>query len=436
MFQAVALILTIGLVVLLAFGVPVAFSLGTLGSIGYIVYSKDIGIWMNQVASSLPMKMSGSLSNFVLLSIPLFVLAAKIMNGSSITHRIFKFANTAVGWLPGGLGHANVVASLIFAGMSGTAVSDAAGLGQIEIEAMNNAGYDPEFSAGVTAASSTVAPIFPPSVPMVMYSTVSGASVGALFMGGVIPGVLMALAMMALIVMISLKRGYPREKFPTFKEFIKSFWEALIPCLTPVILLVGIWSGRFTATEAAVIATTYAFVVSMFVFRELTFRKCWEIVKEVLRDAAQLGMIVAAANFYGWVLARCGVTNAVSNWLAGITSSPAMFMLIVNIALIVIGCFMDPTASIMVFGPVLITAATAMGIDLTYFGVVMVFNLMIGLCTPPFGVCLFITADIAKVSFAKMIKGMLPFYIPLFTCLILMTIFPGIITWLPSLLGQ
>ena len=436
MFQAVALILTIGLVILLAFGVPVAFSLGTLGAIGYIVYSKDIGVWMNQVAGSLPMKMSGSLSNFVLLSIPLFVLAAKIMNGSSITHRIFKFANTAVGWLPGGPGHAKVVASLIFAGMSGTAVSDAAGLGQIEIEAMNNAGYDPEFSAGVTAASSTVAPIFPPSVPMVMYSTVSGASVGALFMGGVVPGVLMSAAMMALIVMISLKRGYPREKFPTFKEFIKAFWEALIPCLTPVILLAGIWSGRFTATEAAVIATTYAFVVSMFIFREMTLSKFWQIVKEVLRDAAQLGMIVAAANFYGWVLARCGVTNAVSNWLAGITSSPAVFMLIVNIALIIIGCFMDPTASIMVFGPVLITAATSMGIDLTYFGVVMVFNLMIGLCTPPFGVCLFITADIAKVSFAKMIKGMLPFYVPLFACLILMTIFPGIITWLPHLLGQ
>ena len=369
MYQIVAYILTIGLVVFLALGIPVGFSLGTLGGIGYIVYNKDIMTWFDQIAGSMPMKMNGSLNNFVLLSIPLFVLAAKIMNGSSITHRIFKFANVAVGWLPGGLGHANVVASLIFAGMSGTAVSDAAGLGQIEIEAMNDAGYDPEFSAGVTAASSTVAPIFPPSVPMVMYSTVSGASVGALFMGGVVPGVLMSLAMMGLIVMMAIKRGYPREKFPTLKEFGSAFWEALIPMLTPIILLVGIWSGKFTATEAAVVATTYAFLVSTFVFKEMDLKRCWTILKEVLRDAAQLGMIVAAANFYGWVLARCGVTNAVSNWLASITSSPAMFMLIVNIALIIIGCFMDPTASIMVFGPVLVTAAQSMGIDLTYFGV-------------------------------------------------------------------
>ena len=436
MYQVVALILTVGLVVLLALGIPIGYSLGALGSIGYLVYNKDITSWITQIAPSLSMKMTGSLANFVLLSIPLFILAAKIMNGSSITKRIFDFCNVAVGWMHGGLGHANILASLIFAGMSGTAVSDAAGLGAIEIEAMKSNGYDVEFAAGVTCASSTIAPIFPPSVPMIMYATVSGASVGALFMGGILPGVLMALAMMFIVVVMAKKRGYPREPFPTAKHFFSALFIALIPMMTPVILLVGIWTGKFTSTEAAVIATAYAFIVSTFVFREMNLKRMWQILKEVVRETAAIGFVVASANFYGWVLARCGVTNMVSNWLAGLTSSPTVFMIIVNIALLIIGCFMDSTASIMVFGPVLIQAATALGINLIYFGVVMVFNLMIGLCTPPFGICLFITADVAKISFKDMVKGMAPFYIPLFVTLILLTAFPGFVTFLPTLLGQ
>ncbi len=436
MYQIVAYILTIGLIVLLAFGIPVGYALSALGTIGFIVFNQSVTTWLTQVAVSLPMKMTGSLSNFVLLSIPLFILAAKIMNGSSITKRIFKFADVAVGWLPGGLGHANVVASLVFAGMSGAAVSDAAGLGQIEVEAMKENGYDAEFAAGVTAASSTIAPIFPPSVPMIMFSTISGCSVGALFMGGVVPGLLMTVAMMAIIVVLAKKRHYPKSSFPSLKEFLSAFLYALIPMMTPVILLSGIWSGMFTTTEAAVVATCYALLISTLVFREMNLKKLWKILGEVVRDTASIGFVVASANFYGWVLARCGVTNAVSTWLANLTSSPIIFMLIVNIALLIIGCFMDATASIMVFGPVLVTAASNLGINLTYFGVVMVFNLMIGLCTPPFGVCLFITADIAKIKFQEMVRGMAPFYIPLFGCLILMTIFPQIVTWLPILFGQ
>ena len=433
MYVTIALVLLIGFVVLLALGVPIGVSLLAAGSAGFILSYGEISAWLDLI--SMPLKLTGSLQNFLLLSIPMFILAAKIMNGASITKRIFDFANVVVGWLPGGLGHANIVASLIFAGMSGTAVSDAAGLGQIEIEAMSSNGYDREFSAGVTAASSTIAPIFPPSVPMVMYATVSGASVGALFMGGVIPGVLMTISMMAIVYVVAKKRHYPKMPFPSLKTLATSFWKALIPMMTPVILLAGIWTGVFTTTEAAAVATIYALFVSFVVFREMTWARLWQILKEVSRDTANTAFVVAAAAFYGWVLARCGVTNAIANWLIGITDSPIVFMLIVNIALLVIGCFMEAIAAILVFGPVLMQAITALSIDPVYFGVIMVLNLMIGLLTPPFGVCLFITADVAKINFKSMLKGVLPFYIPLFATLILITVFPGLITWLPSFLA-
>lgn len=433
MHQAIALILTIGLVVMLALGVPVGMSLCVIGCVGFMVNSGTIVSWFQLI--SMPIKLTSSLQNFLLLSIPLFILAAKIMNGSSITKRIFRFANTAVGWLPGGLGHANILASLLFAGMSGTAVSDAAGLGQIEIEAMKENGYDVDFSAAVTAASSTVGPIFPPSVPMVMYSTISGVSVGSLFLGGIVPGILMTIFMMAIVYVIALRRGYPREKFPTLKELGSSFVDALIPLLTPIILLVGIWTGVVTTTESAVVATVYALFVSFFVFREMTLSRLWQILKETVRDTASIGFVTAAAAFYGWVLTRCGVSNAIAEFLAGVTTNPAIFMLIVNIALLIIGCFMESIAAILVFGPVLLSAATAMGIDPLYFGLVMVLNLMIGLTTPPFGVCLFVIADTAKISFQRMVKAMLPFYIPLFGMLILLSLFPAVGTWLPGLMG-
>ena len=433
MHQAIALILTIGLVVMLALGVPVGMSLCVIGCVGFMVNSGTIVSWFQLI--SMPIKLTSSLQNFLLLSIPLFILAAKIMNGSSITKRIFRFANTAVGWLPGGLGHANILASLLFAGMSGTAVSDAAGLGQIEIEAMKENGYDVDFSAAVTAASSTVGPIFPPSVPMVMYSTISGVSVGSLFLGGVVPGILMTIFMMAIVYVIALRRGYPREKFPTLKELGSSFVDALIPLLTPIILLVGIWTGVVTTTESAVVATVYALFVSFFVFREMTLSRLWQILKETVRDTASIGFVTAAAAFYGWVLTRCGVSNAIAEFLAGVTTNPAIFMLIVNIALLIIGCFMESIAAILVFGPVLLSAATAMGIDPLYFGLVMVLNLMIGLTTPPFGVCLFVIADTAKISFQRMVKAMLPFYIPLVGMLILLSLFPAVGTWLPGLMG-
>ena len=426
-------ILTVGLVILLALGVPVGIALCVAGCLGFLANMGDITQWL--MLFSMPLKMTNSLQNFLLLSIPLFVLAAKVMNGSSITDKLFGFADTAVGWLPGGLGHTNVFASFLFAGMSGTAVSDASGLGQIEIKAMTDKGFDPDFSAACTAASATIGPIFPPSVPMVMFSTISGVSVGKLFMGGVIPGILMTIAMMALIILISKKRNYPRRERPTLKEFWASFKQAILPLLTPVILLVGIWSGVFTTTEAAAVATVYALIISIFVYHEMSFKLFVQLLKETARDTASVGFVTAAAAFYGWVLARSGLNNALAEYMVSFTNNPVIFMIVVNILLLIIGCFMESIAAIMVFGPVLLQAATAMGIDPLYFGLVMVLNLMIGLNTPPFGITLFITADIAKISFARMVKAMVPFYIPLFGMLILLSVCPAIGTWLPSLIG-
>ena len=425
-------ILTGGLIILLALGLPVGISLCVVGCLGYMVNMGSINSWF--MLFSMPLKMNSSLTNFLLLSIPLFILAAKLMNGSSITKRIFDFANVTVGWLPGGLGHTNIFASLLFAGMSGTAVSDAAGLGQIEIKAMVDAGYDPDFSAAATAASSTIGPIFPPSVPMVMYSTISGVSVGSLFMGGVVPGVLMTLAMMVMVIVYARKKNYPRRPFPTFREFWDAFKLALVPLLTPVILLTGIWSGWFTTTEAAVVATVYALIISTLVYREMPFKLFVQILKETARDTASIGFVTAAAAFYGWVLARSGLNNTISEFLVSFTTNPVVFMFVVNIFLLIVGCFMESIAAIMVFGPVLLQASNAMGIDPLYFGLVMVLNLMIGLNTPPFGITLFISADIAGISFKRMVKAMLPFYVPLFGMLILLSVFPPVGTWLPSLL--
>jgi len=425
-------ILTIGLIILLAMGIPVGFSLMLTGAIGYMVNIGDIGAWMEMTI--LPMRMSYSLQNFLLLSIPLFILAAKLMNGSSITEKLFGFANTCVGWLPGGLGHANIFASLLFAGMSGTAVSDAAGLGQIEIAAMTKNGYEPDFSAAVTAASSTIGPIFPPSVPMVMFSTVSGVSVGKLFLGGVVPGILLTLVLMVMVYFYAKKRGYPREKFPTPSVFWNSFKGAILPLLTPVILLAGIWSGTFTATEAAAIAALYALIVSVFIFKEMTWKLFVQILKDTARDTASIGLVTSAAAFYGWVLARSGLTSVFADWILGITTNPVLFMLIINVFFLVIGCFLESIAAITIFGPVMLAPALQLGIDPLYFGVVMVFNLMIGLITPPFGIVLFITADQAKIDFNRMVRATSPFLIPLLGTLILMSFIPGIITWLPNLL--
>ncbi len=420
--------LTFGLIGFMLLGIPVALAIGS---------SALFSAWMS--SPPLPFtiysqKMLFGLQNFLLVAIPLFILAAKLMNTAGITERLFRFANTLVGFLPGGLGHANVLASLIFAGMSGAAIVDAAGLGQIELTAMEKAGYDKEFSVAVTAASSTIGPIFPPSIPMVVFGFVSGVSVGRLFLGGVIPGVLMAGTMMLMVSWYAQKNNYPREPFPTLQIFFRNLKDAFLPLMAPVILLGGIWSGLFTPTEASAVAVVYALIVGGLVYRELTWKDLKRIFIETTHDTAVIGFLVACASFYGWILMRSGLTLKFAEFFLGISQNPMVILLIINGFLLAIGCFLDTTVAILILGPILMQVIIPLGIDPVHFGVMMVLNLMIGLLTPPFGVVLFVMVQVSGLKFDEVVKACAPFFIPLFGVLALITFVPEVVVFLPNLL--
>jgi len=421
--------LTLGLIALLTIGIPVGFGLGAAA-----LYASIFGSSSPIFATILSQKMLFGLQNFLLVAIPLFILAAKLMNTAGITKKLFGFANTLVGFMPGGLGHTNIIASLIFAGMSGAAVADAAGLGQIELKAMKEAGYDDDFSVAVTAASSTIGPIFPPSIPMVVFAFVSGASVGRLFLGGVVPAFLMCATMMLMVIYYAKKRNYPRQPFPTIKIATKSFVEALLPLLTPIILLGGIWSGNFTPTEAAGVAALYALVLGVLVYRELSLKDVARVFMETARETAIIGIVVAASAFYGWILMKSGFTIYIGEWVIALTTDPIYILILINVFLLIVGCFLDSTVAILIITPILMPVIDKVGIDPTHFGVVMVLNLMIGLLTPPFGIVLFVMAQVSGLKFARIVKAVAPFYIPLFTVLVLITYIPGLVTWLPNLL--
>jgi len=423
----VILIISLGLIILLLIGLPVAMALA-LSALGAIFAGGGFHF------SVLSQKMQFGLQNYILLSIPLFILAAKLMNTGKITEKIFDFANTLVGFLPGGLAQANVLASLIFAGMSGAAVADASGLGQIELEAMTKNGYPKKLSTAITAASSTIGPIFPPSIPMVAFSFVSGVSVGRLFWGGVVPGIIMAISLMIMLVFYAKKYNLPRQQFPTFAIVLRGFTEALLPLLTPVILLGGIWSGVFTPTEAAAVAVLYALIISVFVMRVLSSKNLVSIFIETAQETAVIGFLVAASSLYGWVIMRAGITNKIGECIISMSQNPFHILLIISVFLLVIGCFIDSTVAIFIFGPIFVPVITMAGIDPVHFGVVMVLNLMIGLLTPPFGIILFVMTKVSGLKYEEVVKATFPFLIPLFVVLILIVIFPGLVTALPNFL--
>ena len=422
------LMLTLGLVVFLMMGLPVAMALG-LSAVGATLLSGAPFQF-----TILSQKMQFALQNYVLLAIPLFILAAKLMNTAGISMRIFRFADTLVGFLPGGLGHANILGSLIFSGMSGAAVVDAAGLGQIEIDAMTKSGYSKKFSAACTAASSIIGPIFPPSIPMVVFSFVSGVSVGRLFLGGVVPGLLMTAALMAWVAYQAKKYGYPKQPFPTWAIARKSFAAAIVPLLAPVILLGGIWGGFFTPTEAAAVAALYALIVGVFVMRELSLREIARVFVETARETAIIGFLVAASTFYGWVLMRTGLTLKLAAGLIALSENPWVILIVINLFLLVVGCFIDSTVAILILGPLFMPVIGAVGLDPVHFGVVMVLNLMIGLLTPPFGIILFVMAQITGLSFEEIVRATLPTLVPLMVVLVFITFYPPLVTWLPTLI--
>ena len=354
------------------------------------------------------------------------------MNTAGITDRIFGFCNALIGHVRGGLGHVNILASMIFAGMSGSAVSDAVGLGQMEIKAMKDEGYDINFSAAVTAASATIGPIIPPSIPMVLFGVLGNVSVGALFIGGLIPGVMMGLFMMFTVTYIAKRHRYPVRQRSSFRHVLRSTARAFFPLLSPAILIGGIWLGMFTPTEAAAVAVVYSLFLGMLFYRQINIHMLIKVMREALDDAAILLFIISAASLYGWFLARYRITIIIAESILSITQEPLLILLIINVFLLVVGFFMESLAAINILTPILMPLALKIGVNPIHFGVMMILNLMIGLITPPVGMVLYATQRVAGVPFEKLQRAVLIFFIPLILVLIAVTTIPALTTWLPT----
>ncbi len=415
------------MLVLIFIGVPVGVTMfgASVFTIGILRGFADIPFAM------LAQRMLYGLNNFTLLAIPIFILVGKVVNEAGITDKIFDVAKNAVGHFTGGIGHVNVLASMLFAGMSGSAVADAGGLGFLEYKAMRDEGYPEGFSAGITASSATIGPIIPPSIPMIVYGALAGVSVGNLFIAAIIPGALMGISLMIIVYIISKKKGFAKRGRSSFKEFLASFKKGFLPLMTPVIIIGGIFSGQFTATEAAGASLFYALILSFFVYKSLTIKKLIQVLKETMIDSAILLFIIAAASLFSWVLARYQVSMELSMFIQEIIQSKTALLIVVNIFLLIVGGFIDSVPALMLLTPTLVPLVQMYGVHPLHFGVVMVLNLMIGLITPPLGTVLYTTHQVTKVSIENIIKGVAPFYIPLIIVLILITFFPEIVMFLP-----
>lgn len=420
-------ILLISLFIMIIIGFPVAFALAGSALLAII--------YLGQVPELVVLhRMVGGMDSFPLLSIPFFVLAGALMNSAGITSRIFDFANSLVGWMRGGLGHVNISASIMFAGMSGAAVADAGGLGAIEVKAMRAKGYDAGFSVGVTAASSTIGPIIPPSLPMIIYGVMAGASIGQLFAAGFIPGLLMAIALMIMVAYYAKKRNYPKDASFSMPRVATTFKSAFLSLMTPVIIIGGILFGVFTATEAAIAATVYSLILGSLVYRTLSFKKLVKVSMETIETTSIILLIIAGAAIFSWVLTTQHVTEDFTRWMLTITDNKTYILLMMTFILFAVGCFMETIAAITILTPVLLPIAISLGIDPVHFGVVMVLNLMIGLLTPPVGMVLYVLSRVTKVPFEECTKATIPFVIPLIIVLLLVTFIPSLSMWLPTLI--
>jgi tripartite ATP-independent transporter DctM subunit len=414
-------------IVLLAVGMPVAFGM-TLTTVVYLVGRWDVPFVI------LPQKMVTSIDSFPLMAVPFFVLVGQLMNTGGMTDRIFRLARGLVGHIPGGLAHANVAGSMIFAGMSGSAVADAAGLGQVEIRAMLEDGYDPAFTATVTAVSATIGPIIPPSIAMVIYGAITGASVPRLLIGGLVPGLLMGFAMMVVIYILAKYRNYPRFSRVTMAEFWESFWKTLPSLLTPVILIGGMITGIFTPTETAAVAVFYAVILTCFIHREMDFRSLLTTFVESGVMVAVILLVIAAAGLIGWILNWQRVPDLLATALFEHVESPALILLIINVFLLIVGCFIEANAALIMLTPILHPIVTKVGIDPIHFGVVMVFNLMIGLITPPVGMTMYVTCAFTKTSMLDFSREAWPFIAGLIAVLFVISYVPQLVLFVPDLL--
>lgn len=419
-------ILLLSLIVLIILGVPIAVAL-CASSMLYIALAGTVP----EIA--VIHRMVNGVDSFPLLAIPFFIMAGNLMNTAGITERIYDFAKALVGWLHGGLGHVNVAGSVIFAGMSGTAVADAGGLGTIEIKAMRDHGYEVKFAVGLTAASSTVGPIIPPSLPLVIYGVVASASIGQLFVAGILPGLVMAAFLMVWVAIFAWWRGYPRDATFRLSVLWRTFLRAFLPLLTPAIIVGGMTFGIFTPTEAAIAACAYALLLGA-VYRTLSIRQLVRVSFDTIETTAVVLFIVAGASIFGWVLTTTRATEAFAAGMLSLTQDPIMILILINLLLLVVGCFMETIAAITILTPVLLPVAAQVGIDPVHFGIIMVLNLMIGLLTPPVGIVLFVLARVAKISFEDCVRAVLPFLVPLLLVLVLVTFIPWVTLWLPTLI--
>jgi tripartite ATP-independent transporter DctM subunit len=411
---------------LLIIGAPVAVALA-LSSLVYVLLE-------GKVPDIVVMhRMINGVDSFPLLAVPFFILAGNLMNTAGITNRIYDFAKALVGWMRGGLGQVNIGGSVIFAGMSGTAVADAGGLGTIEIKAMRDHGYDLDFAVGITAASSTIGPIIPPSLPMVIYGVMAGASIGQLFAAGFIPGLLMAVALMIMVAWYARRRNYPRDARFSVTVLGQTFARAFLALLTPAIIIGGMMFGLFTPTEAAVAACVWALFLGGVVYRTLDLRRLLRVSFDTIETTAVVLFIVAAASIFAWILTTTRITEHFAELVLGITTQPWLVLLLINLIMLVAGCFLETIAAITILVPVFLPIIEKLGIDPVQFGVIMVLNLMIGLLTPPVGMVLYVLSRVSGLPFERCVTATMPFLIPLLAVLALITFIPALTLWLPTI---
>lgn len=413
------------LAVILA-GMPLYVSIG-LASLAFLW-------WGGFPITVLPQKMAGSMNSFPIVAAPLFILMGNILAAAKITDRIVVFAGAVIGWVRGGYAHASILTSMIFAGMVGSAVADAAGSGAIEIRAMRNAGYKPETAAAITAAAATIGPIIPPSLPMVIYGVTADVSIGRLFIGGLIPGILMGLSLMVMVSLVARREGMGRKPFEGFCAIWRAFLGSFFALMTPVLLLGGMFSGIFTPTEAAAAACIYALILGFFVYRTLEWKQIPGILIETAETTGLVTVLVMAAGALGWCMSISRLPQTAAPWIVSTISSPIVFLLMANALLLVVGCFMEALAALLILIPILVPAAISYGIDPVQFGVIMILNLILGTIHPPIGVVLFVVTRIADVSFETMSRAILPWLIPLLVVLLAITLWPPLTLWLPQLL--
>jgi tripartite ATP-independent transporter DctM subunit len=428
--MSMAMYALIGVVVVgMLLRMPIGFSMLLSGVAYLLIKHQDLGLLTEQVGN-------GLYNSYVLLAVPLFVFAANIMNAGTVSERLFDFCRILVGRMPGGLAQVNVLVSVIFSGMSGSAIADAAGPGLVTINQMRK---KPEYSRGfagaVVVAAATLGPIIPPSIPMVIYALVSGASVGALFLGGVVPGFLMATLMMVVVHFIAVKRKMPRDEPVPRAEWPGLILRGALPLSMPIVLLGGIYSGAFTPTEAAAVAAFHALFLSAVVFRALTWKSFWAVVLESTRGSAVVTIILAGSFILNYAFTAEGVPQAMAMWVDNMHLSRISFLFLVNVLFLALGCFLDVSVLLLVFVPMLLPAATLLGVDLVHFGVLVVLNMMIGLIHPPFGMLLFVIKALTGIPIGEMMREGWLFLIMLLLLLAAMTLFPQIVLWLPQTMG-